>query len=270
MVIKKLVTEAFIGLSLLAIPVKAAAQELTCTANNYTTDSPIKETLKFNTVKSIITAKFAPKDKLGRSIELSKYASSLGYDHFNWVSYVEKDPYGITNNFGSLMSTPYNDPPIGGYQYETADKLPFYWDLAKCDRCQEHHHYRHPRITRKYELVFEDFPSDYRLKPGEAVEFVTHLVGVTNYDLNSSKAEWNVISTFKWKLTNSARGRGQVSIVQKNVDLTELSPTLLALMQTDGAVLPDRVEALFAQLKTPKTVAIASESSDRAQTSCSI
>ncbi|WP_052055676.1 hypothetical protein [Myxosarcina sp. GI1] len=270
MALKKLIINTLVGVSLLAIPIKANSKDLICSANSDKTYFFNEKPLKFSTVKSIITAKFAPKDDLGQPIELSKLATKLGYDHFNWVSYVERDPYGIANNAGSLMVTPYNDPPIGGYQYETADNLPFYWDMSKCEGCQEYHHYQHPRITRRFELVFEDFPSDYRLKPGEAIEFVTHLVGVKNYDLDSNEAQWKAINTFKWQLTNSPQGRGRVAIVQQNVDLTELSPTLLAVMQADGGILPERVYELVPQLKLPETVAIAGKIDISTQASCNI
>lgn len=42
----------------------------------------------------------------GYIIKRNQLASSLGYDHFNWINYVEKDPYGITNHRGKQLSTP--------------------------------------------------------------------------------------------------------------------------------------------------------------------
>ena len=188
-----------------------------------------------------IVARFAPKNNLGEPIELEKLADLLGYDRFSWVSYVEKDPYGITNQQGQLLSTPYNDPPMGGYQYDAADELPFYWDMEECDRCSQRHHYQHPLITQKYQLVFEDIPSDPRLQPGDAIEFVTHLVGVKNYDAQNKTAEWDVLNTFKWQLTNPIPGRGRVSLTETNLELARLSPFLLIEMQADGALLPDAV-----------------------------
>ncbi|MGV2827612.1 hypothetical protein [Myxosarcina sp. GI1(2024)] len=268
LVLNKLTISSFIVLSLLGLPVRSNGSESTC-QRKFKKPLSLKSALTFNTINSIIIAKFAPKDSQGKPIELNKLASRLGYDHFNWVSYVEHDPYGMANKAGSLLSTPYNDPPPGGYQYETADELPFYWDLEECDRCQQHYHYRHPRITRKFELIFEDFPSDHRLQPGEAVKFVTHLVGVKNYDLRSQQAKWNVITTFRWKLTNSVRGKGKVSLIEKDVALTELSPSLLTAMQTEGGILPAQVYALVPQLKLPETVAIA-KNPDRTQSSCSM
>ena len=89
---------------------------------------------------SKISTKFSPKNHRGEKVDLNKLASDLGYDHFNWVSYVEQDPYGITDRIGRQLFTPYNDPPQGGYQYDSADRLPFYWDVVDCDRCKSYHH----------------------------------------------------------------------------------------------------------------------------------
>lgn len=189
-----------------------------------------------------IIAKFAPKNSQGERIALDKLATNLDYNHFNWVSYVEKDPYGIADRTGKILSTPYNDPPAGGYQYESADELPFYWDLVNCDRCLPRHNYQHPLVTQPFELVFEDVPTDYRLKPGEAIEFVTHLVGVKHYDPNTNQAEWDILNTFKWKLSNQAPQLSTVSLIEADLDITRLSPFLLIEMQADGAILPSASE----------------------------
>ncbi|GAB4534798.1 MAG: hypothetical protein Tsb0014_21270 [Pleurocapsa sp.] len=192
-------------------------------------------------IGSRIIATFAPQNQQGEAIELAELASNLGYDHFNWVSYVEKDPYGITNQAGQILSTPYNDPPQGGYQYEAADSLPFYWDMTKCDRCNPYHQYQNPRFTKQFELVFEDAPSDYRLQPGETIEFVTHLVGVKNYDPQTNQAQWDVVNSFRWQLTNSPSGQGRVSLLEANLNLNNLSLFLLSEMQADGAIFPQTV-----------------------------
>ncbi len=188
-----------------------------------------------------IVAQFAPENSQGEKIELTTLAAMMGYDHFNWVSYVEKDPYGITNKQGELLSTPYNDPPLGGYQYDFADRLPFYWDLEQCVRCSHRYNYQHPLVTKQYELVFEDIPADPRLQPGEAVEFVTHLVGVKSYDTQTNRAEWDILNTFKWQLTNPQPYRGQVSLIADNLELTKIAPSTRALMQADGATLTNDI-----------------------------
>ena len=193
-------------------------------------------------IGSRIITQFSPTNSQGENIDLSKLASNLGYDHFNWVSYVEKDPYGIADRAGRQLSTPYNDPPRGGYQYDAADKLPFYWDMVNCDRCQQRHHFQNPHNLRQFELVFEDAPADYRLQPGEAIEFITNLVGVRNYDIQQQQAEWDILYTFRWKLTNLRPNYNQVSLIAADIDLTQLSPLLLATMQSDGAIFPSSVQ----------------------------
>lgn len=188
-------------------------------------------------IGSRIITQFTPKNSQGESIDLNQLASSLGYDHFNWASYVEKDPYGIKNQEGQKMHTPYNDPPQGGYLYDAADKLPFYWDLVECDRCKYRHHFQNSHNLKQFELVFQDAPADYRLQPGEAVEFVTHLVGVKQYDPQQHTAEWEILHTFRWKLTNPHPNFSRVSLIESDVALDQLSPLLLSMMQLDGAIL---------------------------------
>lgn len=188
-------------------------------------------------IGSKIITRFTPKNSQGENIDLHQLASSLGYDHFNWASYVEKDPYGIRNQAGQKMQTPYNDPPQGGYLYDPADKLPFYWDLVKCDRCKPRHHFHNPHNLKQSELVFQDSPADYRLQPGEAVEFVTHLVGVKQYDPQQQTAAWEILYSFRWQLTNPHPSKSRVSLIEADMTLNKLSPELLSMMQRDGAVL---------------------------------
>lgn len=184
-----------------------------------------------------IVAKFAPQNSQGEKIELTELAAMMGYDHFNWVNYVEKDPHGISDREGKLLVTPYNDPPLGGYQYDFADQLPFYWDLEQCVGCSQRHNYQHPLVTKQYELIFEDIPADPRLQPTEAVEFVTHLVGVKSYDTQTNQAEWDILNTFKWQLTNPLPYRAQVSLIADNIDLSQIAPSTVAQMHADGAAL---------------------------------
>jgi hypothetical protein len=210
------------------------------TSTNWDTDrNNLASAIDFKFVDSQIVAKFSPKNSLGEKIALKDLSTILSYDHFNWVSYVEKDPYGINDYDGMPLSTPYNDPPQGGYQYDGADRFPFYWDLTQCQRCQERYHYQNDRITQEYELVFEDIPTDYRLQTGESIEFITHLVGVKNYDSQTEKAAWETITTFRWKLTNVDGDRGIVSLIAKDIQLTALPKSLLDLMEADGAILPE-------------------------------
>ena len=184
---------------------------------------------------SRIVARFAPKNSLNQSIGIQKLAGDLGYDHFNWTNYVVEDPHGITNQLGQRLNTPYNDPPKGGYLYDPADRLPFYWDLEKCQQCKSRHHWQHQNNLKQFELVFEDFPADYRLQPGEKIEFVTNLVGVKEYDPQTQMAKWEILHTFRWQLTNPYPNLSQVSLVETDVALDQLSPMLLSTMQLDGA-----------------------------------
>ncbi len=198
---------------------------------------PYGQNITHTFIGSRIITQFNPQNSQGENIKLNQLASSLGYDHFNWVNYVEKDPYGITDQAGQQLKIPYNDPPKGGYRYDSADRLPFYWDLVKCDRCKPRHHFQNPHNLSQFELVFEDSPADYRLQPGEAVEFTTHLVGVKQYDLQQQTAEWEILHTFRWKLTNPHPTLSQVSLIESDVALNKLSPLLLSKMQLDGAIL---------------------------------
>ena len=186
-------------------------------------------------VGSKIMTRFSPRNSQGEKIELHQLASELGYDHFNWVSYVEEDPYGIADATGKQLNTPYNDPPMGGYLYDSADGLPFYWDVEECDRCKQRHHIQHENNLKQFELVFEDAPADYRLQPGEAVEFVTNLVGVKKINRDRQEAEWDILYTFRWKLTNPHPNYSQVSLIEANINPNQLSSLLLNKMLLDGA-----------------------------------
>ena len=246
---------SLIGIPLTAIPLLSATTNLInkkeCSSlttdihNNKSLNSHKQNTVAFNYDEAItlntngsrIVAKFSPQKALGEKIELKELASAMGYDHFNWVSYVEEDPHGIADKSGQLLSTPYNDPPQGGYYYEAADEFPFYWDVVKCDRCRSRHHYQHPKITQEFELIFEDVPADYRLKRGESIEFITHLVGVQSFNFQTKKAKWDVLRTFKWKLTNPNPGQGNVSLVEVNVNAASLPQSVLTQMQADGAII---------------------------------
>ena len=217
------------------------------TTNNLKSNDlkPLSTRQNFNYKKAIahklnggrITTQFTPKDSNEDSIDLGTLAASQGYDHFNWVSYVEADPYGINDRFGNMMSTPYNDPPMGGYQYDSADRLPFYWDVVDCDRCKQRHHIQNRKNLQQFKLTFKDAPTDSRLQPGESIEFMTSLVGVKNVNSDEQSAEWDVLHTFRWKTTNTANNSFQVSIVDSDVDTAQLPSLLLSQMILDGAKL---------------------------------
>ncbi len=186
---------------------------------------------------SRILARFSPQDNQGKKIALKSLAATLGYKNFNWVSYVENDPYGIADKQGNKLSTPYNDPPLGGYQYDGADEFPFYWDIESCENCRSRHNYQHHQVVNQFELVFEDMPSDYRLKDDESIDFITHLVGVKSYQLTKKKAQWEVLTTFRWKLSNSPSGKGQVSLISFDINPQNLPPSLLSQIELDGGII---------------------------------
>jgi hypothetical protein len=85
--------------------------------------------------------------------------------------------------------------------------------------------------------VFEDAPADYRLQPGETIEFVTNLVGVKYYDPQNQTAKWQILHTFRWQLSNPQPNISRVSLVETEVDLNGLPTSLLSRMQLDGAEL---------------------------------
>ena len=191
--------------------------------------------ITYKLLGSRIVTRFAPTNSRGEKVDLNKLAAELGYEHFNWTNYVVEDPHGISDRLGQRLNTPYNDPPQGGYLYDPADELPFYWDVEACQQCKFRHHRQHQNNLNQFELVFEDFPADYRLQPGEKIEFVTSLVGVKEYDAQTQTAKWEVLHTFRWQLTNPYTNFSQVSLVETNISLDRLSPMLLSTMQLDGA-----------------------------------
>ena len=193
--------------------------------------------ITYQLIGSQIITRFKPKNSQGEHIALDSLAADLGYEHFNWTNYVVKDPYGITNRSGQILNTPYNDPPKDGYLYDRADKLPFYWDLERCFQCKSRHHWQNYHNLKQFELVFEDSPADYRLQPGEAIEFVTNLVGVKNYNRHNQTAQWEILHTFRWQLTNPHPNISRVFLLETDVAIEQLSPELVRTMQLDGAEL---------------------------------
>ena len=249
-------------LSLVTLPIKSLASNiaieressnLKCNINGFSRDRKKQNSaiinfhqhLSYSTTRSRIQVKFSPRDGDKQPLSLAFLANTLGYQSFNWVSYVEKDPYGMADRQGNLLSVPYNDPPLGGYQYDAADNYPFYWDIEQCENCHSRHNYQHPQVKQKYALNFEDSPSDYRLKEDETVEFTTHLVGTIDTNSDRKQTSWDVLTTFKWQLTNDAAGRGQISLIAVDLKTSELSPSLLALMQNDGGLIPQLAIAAY-------------------------
>ena len=248
---KKLVLATLTFGVMLSVSTKNNIAKSETTNNSKSNDrKPLSTQQNFNYQKAIIhklnggriTTQFTPKNSNGDSIDLSILANELGYDHFNWVSYVETDPYGINDSLGNMMSTPYNDPPMGGYQYDRADRLPFYWDVVNCDRCKQRHHIQNSKNLQPFKLTFKDAPTDSRLQPGESIEFMTSLVGVKNISADEQSAEWDVLHAFRWKTTNTAVEGFQVSVVDADVDTAQLPSLLLSQMILDGAELSTSIK----------------------------
>lgn len=190
--------------------------------------------LKIKTSGSKITAQFTPQNLSKQFLKLDELAQSLGYKSFDWVNYVVEDPHGIKDHQGESLSTPYNDPPAGGYEYGAADNYPFYWDIEPCQNCHSRHNAKHPRNHQRFSLTFEDNPSDYRLKNGESVIFVTHLVGRKTRKSPQDNFQWDILSTFSWELTNTSAGVGKVTLLSTSPQILKPSPSMLTQIKRDG------------------------------------
>lgn len=62
-------------------------------------------------------------------------------------------------------------------------------------------------------------------------------MGVKYYDPHNQTAKWRILHTFRWQLSNPQPNISKVSLVEAEVDLNKLPPSLLRIMQFDGAEL---------------------------------
>jgi len=166
----------------------------------------------FSLSQGVIDATFTPDLNAGApsgsQSPLDAVAGLLGYDHFNWINWVDYLPHPWTALNGKQYQVPpdpdFVDPPmgdngtIGGWAYVDsrtllpkpfpADDLPFYWN-EKPGPWQQHAGYdpnydlcgpNSTCVARNLTtLAFEDQPGDNRLIPGqEFIQFITELVGV--------------------------------------------------------------------------------------------
>lgn len=173
-----------IATTFMALPVR------TFTFNDFINDAVI-----VTASGSTISAKFQP----NFGLTLAETAALGGYDHFNWVQTVVADPYANVN-FG--LSTPYVDPPPGGYYNDfLSDHLPFYWDEegdpfnpVTCtfitDRFRSCHQ---SPFFDPLALDFLDQPTEPKLRSGERLEFTTSLVGIP-----IAGGGLDVLNTFTW------------------------------------------------------------------------
>ena len=249
---KKLLFSSILALNAIAFPsinsansLDRAQTKLGCKANHAFVEdasvlvnrSQIEDFLHFEVTNSRILTRFAPLDLRQNPIAIEDLAKVMGYDDLHWVNYVETDPYGIDDYRGVPVVTPYSDPPPGGYQYDAADRYPFYWDLDRCHNCHNRHHYQHPLVRDKYVMTFEDSPTDYRLQPGETIDFVTHLVGVKASKSSQDEVSWEIITSFSWELTNTVQGKSQISLRETDVLSESFSPQLQSQITQDGGSL---------------------------------
>lgn len=231
-------------------PLQDALSRSICQANSIDlksdlgrSDRSLGDYLQFEVTDSRLLSRFTPLDRDGKPMDLEELAIVLGYQDFNWVSYVEADPYGIKDYRGKEMVVPYGDPPPGGYQYDAADVHPFYWDVEQCQNCHSRHHHRHPLVRQKHALVFEDSPTDYRLQPGETVDFVTYLVGVKEGRDKSRGFSWDVLTGFRWQLTNTREGKSKISLNETNIDSNSFASELRSQIAQDGGSFSNSVLA---------------------------
>lgn len=152
-----------------------------------------------------IDATFSPDLAAALPSPLDSVAQILGYDHFNWINWVEYSPSNLvwTDLKGLTYTAPprFFDPPKGGWNYWPnplpADDLVFYWneqgglspDYTLCgpaSRC---------RARDLTTLKFEDAPGDERLiqvRSDQFIAFTTELVGV------HANGTFDVLHNFTW------------------------------------------------------------------------
>jgi hypothetical protein len=64
----------------------------------------------------------------GNPASLAAAATACKEDHFNWYQVVTADNGKAVDASGNKLTAPYVDPPPGGYNFQWADNLPWYWD----------------------------------------------------------------------------------------------------------------------------------------------
>jgi hypothetical protein len=140
-----------------------------------------------------------------------------GYDHFDWISVVNHDPVAdlglVLDSNGNPVVVPYLDPPPGGYNYLSADSLPFYWNevtgfspgfyIFDANAGGDQH--------ASQIAAFEDIPFSLPLGVGQYVGFFTTLVGVKGaVPANpSAPPNYTPLASFSW-YTNFTKTSGGV------------------------------------------------------------
>jgi len=122
-------------------------------------------------------------------MSISQAAALGGFTHFDWVQFAVQYP-GST--IGSPpQSTPFLDPPLGGWNNQKADNLPFYWDETNAPGLDQNLSLSDNIVGNV--LQFIDEPVDSFVIPGvNSMEFYTSLVGVR------SDGSWTPLYSWSW------------------------------------------------------------------------
>ncbi len=195
---------------------------------------------------------FSPTTSLGTPVTLNALAEAAGYDHFNWLSYVTYSPFPLHDRSGNLLSTPFFDPPLGGWYYTVADYKATFWNEGEN---YPHDWYHLSSHTHSDSIDFEDTPSHDGFQPDNPDHhfvFYTSLVGVAPKDGHSDFDVFLDHTVNWWSNYNEATGTGGVDYrlfnpfdpnsdggtggIQgwKLVDRSEMPADLLARIVADG------------------------------------
>ncbi len=142
-------------------------------------------------------------------ISIDDAAGVGGFDHFNWLQVVTSDTdvafckshpggtgcVGLQDQSGALPSTPYIDPPLGGWYYQTVsscapglfpvqDSLPWYLDEVYQPyqtTCGDRIGYRVGSPTERKSAEIDDFTLNFSDRPSglATVDFLTCLAAIT-------------------------------------------------------------------------------------------
>jgi len=159
-----------------------------------------------------ITGLFTP-DGLGFLSQVTqelRTANIADYDHFNWISVINRDNHPLTDSAGNRLVAPYLDPPFGGYgapSPQQADNLPYYWDEPAMFLSSRFYIFSTDAGGRQDSSVtaaFRDIPMEPLLAPGEYLSFFTTLVGVkttVGADPTVTPPNYRPLVSFAWYST---------------------------------------------------------------------
>ena len=181
-------------------------------------------------------------------LSLDEAAKLCGYDHFNWVQYItdipSPNPFRAINNPQKALSTPFLDPPLGGYTYQSAeggdDTLPYYLgeNGPTASELQT--------SSTKTQLSFDDSPAWGNLPAKQSINFLSALVGTLGNGKFDTLYAWNWKTTFNGTSGGISRiknimpvdshsGTGGITIIKKDLTAIEIPLGIRQLMQKDGA-----------------------------------